>query len=415
MTWWRGTALVAERSLLETFRSRAYRIITAVLLLASAAAVVVPRLVLDHPAHYTLATVGAVPSPLRGALQAAAGQGGYSVDYATRATPAAVRAAVRDGDATAGLADGTLYTGTGVDQSFPAVVAQAVASIEVTTRLRGAGLTPAQIASVAAVRPPPQVVVGRADSTERAAVGFGVGIALYLAITFAGSTIASAVAVEKSTRVSEVLLAVLRPSQVLVGTVSAVGAATLAQLLVLATPLAVAVRLGYVGLPAVASGDLALAIVWFVLGFGLYAFLFAASAALVDKVTEASAAVAPVTSVLVLGYLLSIMVVTGDPSSGWSTAISLFPLSAPMAMPIRWSGGQVPVWQLVAAMALTAATAVLLVGAGAAVYRRALVITGHRVRWSELFGRHGRGGTAGGRPSARPAQWRRWRGRRTSS
>ena len=415
MTWWRGTALVAERSLLETFRSRAYRIITAVLLLASAAAVVVPRLVLDHPAHYTLATVGAVPAPLRAALGSAAGRGGYSVDYTSRATAAAVRWAVRDGDATAGLAEGTLYTPAGVAQTFPAVVAQAVTSLEITARLRAAGLTPPQIASLAAVRAPPQVVVGRTDSAERAAVGFGVGIALYLAITFAGGTIASAVALEKSTRVSEVLLAVLRPSQVLVGTVSAVGAATLAQLLVLGTPLAVAVRLGYVGLPAVASGDLALAVVWFVLGFALYAFLFAAAAALVDKVTEASAAVAPVTTVLVLGYLLSIIVVTGNPSTGWSTAISLFPLSAPMAMPIRWSGGQVPVWQLVAAMALTAAAAVLLVGAGAAVYGRALVITGHRVRWSELFGRHHRRGAAPGRPPAPPAQWRRWRGSRTSS
>jgi ABC-2 type transport system permease protein len=386
VTWWRGTALVAERSLLETVRSRAYRLITAVLLLASAAAVLVPHLVLDRPTSYTLATVGAAPAPLRDALAASAARQGFSVEYAARGSAADVRTAVRDGAATAGLADGTLFTGTGVDQTFSAVVGQAVVSVETTARLRAAGLTPAQIASVAAVRPPLQVTVGRTDSGERAAVGYGVGIALYLAITFAGGAIASAVAVEKSTRVSEVLLAVLRPSQVLVGTVSAVGAATLAQVLVLAVPLAVAVRLGYVGLPAVASGDLALALVWFALGFAVYAFLFAAAAALVDKVTEASAAVAPVTTVLVLVYLLSIIVVTGQPTSGWSTAISLFPLSAPLAMPVRWSSGEVPVWELVTAMVLTAATAVLLVAVGAAVYRRALVITGHRVRWHELTG-----------------------------
>ncbi|MDR6864213.1 ABC transporter permease [Phycicoccus sp. 3266] len=386
MTWWRGTALVAERSLLETVRSRAYRLITAVLLLASAAAVLVPHLVLDRPTSYTLATVGAAPAPLRDALAASAARQGFSVEYAARGSAADVRTAVRDGAATAGLADGTLFTGTGVDQTFSALVGQAVVSVETTARLRAAGLTPAQIASVAAVRPPLQVTVGRTDSGERAAVGYGVGIALYLAITFAGGAIASAVAVEKSTRVSEVLLAVLRPSQVLVGTVSAVGAATLAQVLVLAVPLAVAVRLGYVGLPAVASGDLALALVWFALGFAVYAFLFAAAAALVDKVTEASAAVAPVTTVLVLVYLLSIIVVTGQPTSGWSTAISLFPLSAPLALPVRWSSGEVPVWELVTAMALTAATAVLLVAVGAAVYRRALVITGHRVRWHELTG-----------------------------
>ena len=107
-----------------------------------------------------------------------------------------------------------------------------------------------------------------------------------------------------------------------------------------------------------ASGDLALGIAWFALGFAVYAFLFAAAAALVDKVTEASAAVAPVTTVLVLGYLLSIIVVTGNPSSAWSTAISLFPLSAPLAMPVRWSGGEVPGWQLVTAMVLLSPTSI---------------------------------------------------------
>jgi ABC-2 type transport system permease protein len=384
MSWWRGTGLVAQRSLSETVRSRTFRIVTALLLAASVAAVVVPQLVLDQPTTYTLATVGEAPEDLRSALDAAATRGDFRVDYTARADESAVREAVRADEATAGLAGDTLFTGQDLDPTFPVLVSQTVVALESGARLGALGLTPEQIAEVAAVEPPEQVTVGRVDSEERAAVGFGTGIALYLALTFAGSAIATAVAVEKSTRVSEVLLAVLRPSQILVGTVAAVGTATLAQLVVLGAPLAVAVRLGEVGLPSVASGDLALGFVWFALGFALYAFLFAASAALVDKVTDASAAVAPVTTLLVLGYLLSVVVVMGDPSSAWGTAISMFPLSAPMAMPIRWSGGEVPVWQLVTAMALTAGTAVLLVYAGSAVYQRALVITGHRVRWREL-------------------------------
>ncbi|WP_348246414.1 hypothetical protein, partial [Salmonella enterica] len=41
-----------------------------------------------------------------------------------------------------------------------------------------------------------------------------------------------------------------------------------------------------VGLPPVAAGDLTLALLWFVLGFSLYAFLFASTSALVDKITR---------------------------------------------------------------------------------------------------------------------------------
>jgi len=193
---------------------------------------------------------------------------------------------------------------------------------------------------------------------------------------------------EKSTRISEVLLAVLRPSQVLVGTVMAVGAVTLVQLLVLAAPLAVAVPVtDNIGLPPVAAGDIGLAVAWFVLGFALYAFLFAASAALVDKITEVSSAITPVIMILVAGYMLAVTVVMSDPSSGWSVAASMFPLTAPLAMPIRWASGEVPAYQLVLAMALTAAASVLLIWVASSIYRRALLITGHRVRLRELITR----------------------------
>jgi ABC-2 type transport system permease protein len=57
-----------------------------------------------------------------------------------------------------------------------------------------------------------------------------------------------------------------------------------------------------------------------------------------------------------------------------------------MAMPIRWAAGEVPVWQLLLAMALTAATAVLLVSIASSIYRRALLITGHRVKLREVLG-----------------------------
>jgi ABC-2 type transport system permease protein len=172
-----------------------------------------------------------------------------------------------------------------------------------------------------------------------------------------------------------------------VGTVFAVGVVTLAQLAVLTVPLAVAVSLtDAVGLPTTTAGDLVLAIVWFLLGFALYAFVFAATAATVDKVTEVSSAIMPVTMVLLVGYLVGVLVVAGDPDGPAAVVASIFPLTAPLAMPIRWATGEVPPWQLVAAMALTAATAVALASLSSTVYRRALVVTGRRVRPTELLG-----------------------------
>jgi ABC-2 type transport system permease protein len=385
--WWRGTALVAERGLLENVRSRSFKVVTGLMLLLSIAAVTVPQLVSGDETTYTIATTGKAPAGIVAALNAAGKSADFTVKYISRANDDAVRLAVRDGDATSGLAGETLYTKAREGGTFPVLIAQAVVALETSRQLSEAGLSPAQVAELQSIQPPKQVSVGQVDDEGRAGAGFAVGIVLYLALTFAGSAIATTVATEKSTRISEVLLAVLRPSQMIVGTVVAIGTLTLVQLLVLAAPLAVAVRVtDKIGLPAVAAGDIGLAVAWFVLGFVLYAFLFAAAAALVDKVTEVSAAILPVTMLLVVGYMVAVTIVMSNPSGGWSVAASIFPLTAPMAMPIRWASGQVPLWQLLLAMTLTAATAMLLVSVASSIYRRALVITGRRVRLREVIG-----------------------------
>ena len=384
-TWWQGTRLVAERSLTDSLRSRTFRVVTAVLLLLAVGAVVLPPLLLRTDSTWTLATVGDPPAGLVTAVDAAVAASGAEVAHLALADDAAVRRAVEEGDADSGLADDRLYLRADAGPAFPALVSQAVVAAELSTRLAEAGLSRAEAAAVQAVRPPEQVVVTGVQDTARAAAGFLVGIVLYLAVTFAGSAIATAVATEKSTRISEVLLAVLRPSQVMVGTVLAVGTVTLGQILLLAAPVAAATTLGdTLALPPVAGADIALGVVWFVLGFTLYAFLFAAAGALVDKITDVSATVTPVTLLLVAGYMVGIVSATHDPNGPVSVTTSLFPLTAPLVMPIRWASGDVPVAQLVGAMGVTAIAACLLAAGAAVVYRRALLVTGRRARFREV-------------------------------
>lgn len=385
--WWDGVRLVYQRGLLESLRSKSFKVVTAILLLASVAALAFPQLLGGGTPAYTLATIGPAPTQLVSSLQAASRAGDFTVRFVSRADEGAVRTAVRDGDATVGLVPGKVYSEARDAGTFPGVVTQAVVTLETQQRLSQAGLTDAQIAALQSIRPPQHVSVAPVADQGRAAVGFGVGVALYMALLLAGTAIATAVALEKTTHISEVLLAMLRPSQVLVGTVLAVGTATLTQLLVLGAPLAVGVRAGVdLHLPAVATTDIALGLVWFVLGFGLYSFVYAACGALVQKVTEVGTAVMPVSLVMVAGYLLSLFVVLEDPASPGAVAVSMFPLTAPIGMPMRWAGMHLPVWQLVVAMVLVAVTAVALAALASRIYRRALLVTEHRVRVHDVLG-----------------------------
>ncbi len=386
-TWWRGTALVFRRGLTEHLRSRTFKLVTGLLLVLSAATVLIPRLLAPGTTTYTLATVGKAPAAVVATLDRAGEADSFQVKYISRSSVAQVRSAVRQRDATVGLADGTLYA-TQNAGTFPATVAQALVSQEAARQLAEAGLSPQQVARLQSIRPPRQVDVAAAQNQARGYVGAAVGAVLYLALLFGGNIIATTVATEKSTRISEVLLAVLRPSQVLTGTVLAVGTVTFIELVVLAGPAAIAVRIAHAGvLPQVAAGDMVLGVVWFVLGFALFAFLYAATGALVDKVTEVGTATMPLAAILMSGYLWALLMVTNDWDSPLSVFASLFPLTAPLAMPFRWATGEVPIYQLVVAMALTAATAVAFGALASTVYRRALVITGHRVRLGEVVGR----------------------------
>jgi ABC-2 type transport system permease protein len=384
--WWQGTRLVAGRALADGVRSRTVRITTLILLLVGLAVVMVPRLLGGDEPTYTLASVGEPSAPIRAQLDAAGEAAGFRMEYQSVVDAATVESTIREGDATVGLVDTTVYVRTDAPGTVAVLVGQAVAATERADLLREAGLTPAEIAQVGSLSLPDQVEVGPVQDEGRAAVGFIVGIVLYMAIMFSGNLIALNVGVEKSTRIAEVLLAVLRPSQILVGNVLGIGLQTLAQLLVLTVPIIVAITVtDGLDVPAVAAGDIALGMAWFVLGFLMYAFLFAATAALVDKVTDVGSATMPVTVFLVLAYLGAVIVVQQDPGSAVSVALSMFPLTSPMAMPVRWSSGMVPEWQLIISMLLALGAAVLLAWFGSRVYRRALVITGRRLRLGEVL------------------------------
>lgn len=389
-THWSGVRLVAGRVITEGLASKSWRIMTALMLLVGLAVVVVPRLVGDEPTRYTLASVGDLPDPLLSQLQATAAAGEFELTVTAVPDVDAARAAVRDGDADAALTEegpaGRLYVAAQQAGTFPVLVSQAVVSLTLTERLAAAGLSPDQIEGIRATPPPEQVPVGRVADEGRAGVGLVVGIVLYLALILAGTTIATAVATEKSTRISEVLLAVLRPRQLLVGTVLGVGVLSLSQIAALVVPAMVGVVTSDVlDLPAAAAADVLLGVLWFAAGLLLYAFVFAALGALVDKPTDVGSATMPANVVLIGSYLLAVTVTVTDPNSWASVSASLFPLSAPLVMPVRWASGLVPGWQLVLALVLTVAAAVWLARFAAQIYARGLAQSGRRVSLREVI------------------------------
>ena len=148
-SWWEGTRLVAARALLEGFASRSWRVVTALMLAAGIAAVVLPRVLGGGATTYTLATVGKASAPLVGQLTAAGGAGDFTVRYKAFGDATAVREAVREGTADAGVVNGGAGTQVFVKRALtgtlPALVSGAVRAEAIAKALSLAGLSASQI------------------------------------------------------------------------------------------------------------------------------------------------------------------------------------------------------------------------------------------------------------------------------
>lgn len=389
--------LVAEREMRARAGTRAYRWTTAVLLLASLAAVTLPVLLGgDGPERQTVAVAGG-PVSLPEALVATAQARGDELSVREEGAAEAAQAA-RSGEVDAAVIDrgGNAPLTVVVDEELPdglrATILQAAAAARVGAALADAGVPPARIAEL---NRPPAVAVEAADPVEYEdadlGVGFIVAVLLYLTLIISGAIVAAGVAEEKTSRVSEVLLASLRPTELLIGKVAGIGLITLAQLAAAAIPaLLAALALDVAELPDATGAVVAWGLVWFVVGYLMYSAAYGALGALVGRQQEVGQVTAIPAGLLLLGYLGSTFL-PGDPDATWVQVGSILPPFAPMMMPMRVAAGGVPAAEMALALALAAATAVAATLFGARVYRAGITRTGPRVRLRDaLAGASGR-------------------------
>ncbi|HEX2130535.1 MAG TPA: ABC transporter permease [Actinophytocola sp.] len=216
---------------------------------------------------------------------------------------------------------------------------------------------------------------------QRVALALIVVALLYLSLLLYGSLVAQGVVEEKSSRVVEALLATIRPGQLLCGKIAGLGLVGLVQFAAVGgVGLLLAVLTGVLTIAGTAASALAWGMLWYVLGYLLYAVVFAAVGALVSRQEDVQAVLMPVTSVLVVAFVLGFAVLSVNPDGTAATVLSLLPPLSPILMPGRIALAAVPLWQVGVAIVLTAASIVLVARLGALVYRNAVLHLGPRLR-----------------------------------
>jgi ABC-2 type transport system permease protein len=142
---------------------------------------------------------------------------------------------------------------------------------------------------------------------------------------------------------------------------------------------------GLLSAPSAAAGALVAAVIWYLLGFFLYASVYAAAGSMVSRQEELQSLVAPIMFPLLLPFVFAVSVLPGDPRNTLGTVLSFVPFFSPTLMPARQALGVAPWWQVLIAILLTLAAIAAVVAVAARIYRNSVLRTGARVSWAEAL------------------------------
>lgn len=209
---------------------------------------------------------------------------------------------------------------------------------------------------------------------------YGITILFYILILGSSSTMLSSIANEKQHRVMEMLLTSMTPTQMLTGKILALGCIGLLQTIVWTTSGFLLLRLSgrTFNLPIALEIPVSIifwGILFFLLGYAMYASLMAGLGAMVPNLREAS----QVTFVIILPLIVPLFFINtlvGQPNGTLSMILSFFPLTSPVAMMTRLAATNLPFWQPLLAALLQAATAYLIVKSVAGMFRAQNLLTG---------------------------------------
>jgi ABC-2 type transport system permease protein len=202
----------------------------------------------------------------------------------------------------------------------------------------------------------------------------------YIAILTSASLLLSSVNKDKENRMLEVLLVSSQPRQLLAGKILGLGAAGLVQTAIwLGTAEALVVLRGqeipFLDEYPLDGQLLAAGMVFFILGYGLYASLMASIGALAPNMREAS----QLSFFLVVPMLVPLMMINliiREPNGFVATFLSLFPLTSPVTMIARLVSTEVPAWQVLMAAVLLVVTTLLVLRVVARLFRAQVLLSG---------------------------------------
>ncbi|MBD0325687.1 MAG: ABC transporter permease [Pyrinomonadaceae bacterium] len=269
----------------------------------------------------------------------------------------------------------------------------------VTQRMADANIDAARVDEMSRPIELSAVKVTETGSEKDSGGGFflvlAIGILILIMITTYGQIILAAVVEEKETRIAEVLFSSMRAFPLMLGKLIGVSLLALTQYAIWAIAFALFALYGTGALSA-GGADIALPnlpisfyvyfFLFFILGYFIYATLYALIGSMVTTTQEGGQVALPIIFLIMAGYYLMFPVLR-SPNSPLAFWVSMIPFFSPITMLVRIVSQTPPFWQIALSLLIGFATVVLLIWLAARIYRIGMLMYGKRatipevVRW----------------------------------
>ena len=216
---------------------------------------------------------------------------------------------------------------------------------------------------------------------------------IYFSVIMYANMIAMEVATEKSSRVMEILISSVSPIKQMFAKIIGIGLLSLTQLAVFLsvgyfslTQNMESLKEGFFGVYGfdnIPLGTIIYSVVFFILGYFLYATLAAFLGSLVSRIEDVQQMITPMTMLVVAGFMIA-MFGLGKPDAPFITVTSFIPFFTPMIMFLRVGMLTIPVWEAIAGIAILVATIVFLAIFGARVYRGGVLMYGQSNSFKDI-------------------------------
>ena len=250
------------------------------------------------------------------------------------------------------------------------------------------GMTTEQISSAMNVQIDGQVENLGKNQIENMLYTYIMIFALFMVIMLYGQMVATNVATEKSSRAMELLVTSVKPTAMMFGKILAACLTGFVQLTVIfgSALLFYNCNLTYWADNMVISSLLSIPpellgymLLYFVLGFLLYAFLYGAAGSLVSRIEDISSMILPMSMLMLVGMMVSTGVISGgDAESTLVKACSYIPFTSPLTMFTRIAMSNVAWHEVAISAGILAASCVLIGVLSARIYRVGVLLYGNR-------------------------------------